>query len=595
MKARYYILTLILFWAGQLFAQDAKFTATVSKTTVGTGEQFELTFSLSGDGGNFVAPDLGMFQLLSGPNVSNSMEFFNGKATSSSTISYILAPIREGATTIGAASVIVNGRKLSSNPIHLTIVKGKPVSRRSQNPDADGNTKDLSKSLFLRAIIDKDNVYQGQQITVTYRIYTRVDILQSQVNKFPDLTGFWNEEIKPTQPAQFRVENYKGITYNVADVKQIILFPEHAGNITIDPFEMTFLTRVQQSPRNFMDQFFGGNAQEVNYKAKSLPVTVHVKPLPTTGKPDSFAGAVGSFNIEASIDKSRLKANESLNYKVKVTGAGNIKLLKNLNTVFPADFEKYDPKIQDTVNERVSGVSGSRIYNYLLIPRHHGDFTIDPIKFSYFNPHTGRYVSLTTPSFPIKVDKGLNETSVTALTDADKQDISIQNKDIRYIKTSGAELNKDGEQFYGSFTYYLLLLLGPVLCVAALIYRNQVRKNNSDLAMVKSRRAGKVAAKHLAIAQKELQAQNTSGFYEAVFKGMYGYLSDKLNINYADLDRATIAAALKAKSVNEGLVSQLLDTLDLCEMARYAPVTHISAQEVFDKAKGIINAIENEI
>ncbi len=438
-------------------------------------------------------------------------------------------------------------------------------------------------------------MYQGQQITVTYRIYTKVDILQSQVNKLPDLTGFWNEEIKPTQPAQFRVENYKGATYNVADIKQIILFPEHSGSITIDPFEMTFLARVQLSARDFMDQFLGGNAQEVNYKARSLPVTVHVKPLPAAGKPDSFAGAVGNFNIEATVDKNRLKANESLNYKVKVTGAGNIKLLKNLNTVFPTDFEKYDPKIQDTVNERVSGVSGSRIYNYLLIPRHHGDFTIDPIKFSYFNPNTGRYVSLTTPSFPIKVDKGLNETNVTALTDADKQDVNIQNKDIRYIKISGAELSKDGELFYGSFTYYLLLLLGPVLCIAALVYRNQVRKNNSDLVMVKSRRAGKVAAKHLAIAQKELQAQNTAGFYEAVFKGMYGYLSDKLNINYADLDRVTIAAALKAKSLNEGLVSQLLDTLDLCEMARYAPVTHISAQEVFDKAKGIINAIENEI
>lgn len=601
MKIKYYILALILFVAGHVFAQDAKFVASASQTTVSTGEQFQLTFSINADGGNFNPPDLSDFQLLSGPNVSNSMEFINGKATASSSVSYILAPTRVGTFTIGPATVIVNGKKLSSNPVKMTVLK-RSAAQQNRNTGGGGTeaqasagSTDLSKLLFLRAEIDKNNVYQGQPITVTYRIYTRVDILQSQVNKLPDLTGFWNEDVKMQQPAQFHTETYKGQRYNVADIKQTILFPEHAGNITIDPFEMTFIARVQSAPRDFMDQFFGGNSQEVNYPAKSLPVVVHVKPLPEAGKPAGFSGAVGKFSIEASVDKDHLKANEALNYKIKIRGSGNIKLLKDLNPNFPTDFEKYDPKITDTVTQTANGASGSRIYNYLVIPRHKGDYTIDPVTLSYFNPATGKYVTLTTGSFKIKVEKGINENNVTALSGDDQEDVKLLNKDIRYIKTGDANLQAEGDRFFGSAGFYLLLLCGPVLCIGAFFYRNQMRRNNADVAKVKSRRAGKVAARHLANANKELQANNTHAFYEAVFKGLYGYLSDKLNISYADLDRETITAALRAKSAKEETIGELLDTLDLCEMARYAPVTHISAQQVFEKAKGVINAIEDEI
>jgi hypothetical protein len=322
---------------------------------------------------------------------------------------------------------------------------------------------------------------------------------------------------------------------------------------------------------------------------------VHVKPLPGAGKPEGYTGAVGNFTVEASIDKTELKANEALNYKIKVSGSGNIKLLKNLNTNFPPDFEKYDPKIADTINESGKGVAGSRFYNYLLIPRHQGNYTIDPVKFSYFNPATGKYTSLVTKSFEIKVDKGTAESNVTALTDADKQDIKTLDKDIRYIKNGDTVLHKQGDEFYGSGWYYLMLLSGPLLCFAAFSYRNWEQKNNSDIVKVKSRRAGKVAAKHLANAQQQLTAHHTKEFYEAVSRGLYGYLSDKLNITYAELNKDTIASALKTRSLDHRLAGQLLDTLDLCEMARYAPVTHISEQEIFEKAKGIINNIENEI
>ncbi|MFI5163002.1 MAG: BatD family protein [Sphingobacteriales bacterium] len=598
MKTIYYILMLLLLSTSRLPAQDVKFTASVSKSTVGTGEQFEITFSLNGIGSRFTWPDLSNFQVLAGPNASTRMESINGNTTISNSYGYDLVPVKEGDFTIGAATVMVNGSKLSTHAIKIKVIKGRTVpqgSQQAQNGSAGNITEDklveLSKSLFIKAVIDKNKVCQGQQLILKYRLYTRVDIEQSQVDNMPDLNGFWNEDIKgPQQQTQWHVVSYNGLRYNVTDLKQSVLYPEHAGNITIDPMKMTFMVRVPIPSKDIMDQFFG-SYKEVKYSAKSTPVVIHVKRLPAAGKPDSFTGAVGSFSISGTIDKPKLKTNDALNYKVKITGSGNIKLLKPLNTSFPADFERYDPKITDSVTNNENGISGSRVYNYLLIPRHRGDFNIDPIKFTYFNPGANKYVTLTTKPFHIKVNQGTTESNVTAFSDANK----LPDNDIRYIKTGDSGLNKDGDLFFGSLGYYLALLAGPVLCCGAYNYRNRVRKNNSDRVKVKNRRASKVAAKHLTNAQKQLLANNSKAFYEDVFKGLYGYLSDKLNIQYANLDRETIVSALKERSSNEQLTGRLLDTLNLCEMARYAPVTHIAEKEVFKKAKDIINDIENEV
>ncbi len=598
MKFKYYILLLLFFCTSTLFAQDLKFTATASKTEVSRGERFEITFAVNGNISSFIPPPFAGFDVLSGPNQSSSMEMSNGTTTVNMAFSYIVSISKEGDYTIPPATVIVGNRKLNSNPLKIKVDN---KSVQAAPATSGGNDLNLGNALILRTVVDKDNVYQGQQLTLTYRLYTRVDIVQSQVTKMPDLTGFWNEEINPIlgpgakQPPQahWTVEMYNGLKYNVADIKKVILFPERSGNITIEPFTMDLLLRVPVPARDIMDQMFGGRVEDKKYTAKSTPVVVHVRPLPEAGKPPGYAGAVGNFSIQSSIDKTSLKTNEALNYKVKVTGSGNIKLLKELTTSFPIDFEKYDPKITDSVTEAITGVSGSKVYNYLLIPRHGGDYKIDPFKFSYFNPATGKYTSLETKPFEVKVAKGLAETNVTSL--ADKQDVKVLDKDIRYIKTGDAILTKEEGSFFGSTAFYLLLLLGPVLCLGAYIYRSQNAKYNSDIVKVKNRRAAKIAAKRLADAQKQLVAKNTAAFYEAIFRGLYGYLGDKLNISYADLNKEDIASALAVRGIDTPIITRLEDTIDLCDMARYAPVTHISEQEVFEKAKGIINDIENEI
>jgi hypothetical protein len=596
MKIRYIIWTLLLFCAEFSFAQHVKFTAAVSKNEVGTGEQFEVTFELNGNGEQFSPPVFTGFQVTGGPNISQSMTIVNGNTTVSNTYSFDLVPVKEGEFTIGAASVTVNGRRLTTNPIKIKVVKGRavtPGAGQQNAPDQTVNTggsTDLSKLLFFKAVADKTKVYEGEQITVSYRIYTRVNLVNVQIDKLPDLNGFYSEDVKTLQQQwNWHTEQFKGELYNVADIKQTILYPQHSGDLVIDPLAMTFVVRIADE----MDQFFG-SYKDVTDKVKSAPLTIHVKPLPVAGKPDGFSGAVGNFKINTQLDKKEVKANEPVNYTIKVSGSGNIKLLKAPVPDIPADFEKYDPKVSDSLKTEPTGISGSRSYGYLLIPRHQGDYTINPVKFSYFNPETGSYRTLTTPPFRMKVEKGTAQQNVTSFAGTDKQEVKLLDKDIRYIK-SDLELTKNNDVFYGSVSYYLLLLAGPLLCIIAYYYRSRQRKYNSDQIRVKSRRAGKMAAKHLADAQKQLLANHKTAFYDAVFRGLYGYLGDKLNITAAELNKESIATALTARNIGQPLTGQLLDTLDLCEMARYSPVTSASEQEIFEKAKNIINEIESKI
>nr|WP_226905072.1 BatD family protein [Pedobacter schmidteae] len=600
---KYYLLSVLLLWSVFGFGQGIKVTATVSSNQVAAGEQFEITFSTNGNPESFDPPAFNGFQVVGGPNQSSSYSSINGQTTASISVGYVLIGLKEGEFTIGPATMVINGKQHKSNAVKIKVSKGRAVPQQQQGQArsggqgdrvSSGNSADISKQLFMRAIANKTNVYQGEQIAVTYKLYANIGIVGNAPDKLPDFNGFWSQEIKSNNAnVDWKEEVYNGQRYHVAVLKEIILFPERFGKLTLDPLIMTFVVRKNVPSNDPIEQFFGGGSYEdVKYKVKTAPVTINVKQLPDAGKPEGFEGAVGQFSINASVDKSALKANEALNYTLKISGSGNLKLLKAPTVNFPADLEKYDPKINDHITESLSGVTGSREYTYLLIPRHEGEYHIEPLKFSYFNPVTEKYVSLSTAPFHLKVAKGAPGSNVTAYASGNQQDIKMLAKDIAYIKTGSAGLHKKGEGFYGSAAYYVLLCLGPILFIGAFAYRKQYRENNRDQVKVKGRNANKVAAKHLANAQKQLQAGNTTLFYQDVYKGLYQYLGDKFNIAAADLNKEHITAQLTVAGIKTPLINQLTETLDLCEMARYAPVTGISEQEVFDKAKSIINDIE---
>ncbi|WP_316815507.1 BatD family protein [Pedobacter nyackensis] len=601
---KYYLLSVLLFWSAISFGQNIKVTATVSSSQVAVGEQFEISFSTNGNPDAFEPPTFAGFQVVGGPNQSSSYSSINGQTTASISVSYVLVALKEGEFTIGTSIMVIGGKQYKSNIIRMTVTKGKaaPQQQARSGPAggqndrmSTGNSSDISKQLFMRAIANKTNVYQGEQIAVTYKLYANIGIVGNTPDKLPDFNGFWSQEIKNNNGnVDWKEEVYNGQRYHVAVLKEIILFPERFGKLTLDPLIMTFVVRKNVPSNDPIEQFFGGGSYEdVKYKIKTAPVAINVKPLPDAGKPEGFEGAVGQFSIDANVDKSSLKANEALNYTLKISGSGNLKLLKAPTVNFPADLEKYDPKINDRITESLSGVSGTREYTYLLIPRHEGNYTIEPLKFSYFNPATEKYVTLNAASFDLKVAKGAPGSNVTAYSSGNQQDIKMLAKDIAYIKTDTSGLHQKDSVFYGSAAYYALMCLGPLLFVGALAYRKQYRENNKDQVKVKGRNANKIAAKHLANAQKQLLAGDKTLFYQDVYKGLYQYLSDKFNIPAAELNKDNITETLRNASVKEPLINQLTDTLDLCEMARYAPVTGIAEQEVFDKAKSIINDIEN--
>ncbi len=603
MRKVVYTLLLFLLCLTTVFAADVKLIASASKSQVGVGEQFEVDFTINGAGTRFTPPDLSAFQVLSGPNISASETVINGASTGTTTFGYILSATKEGTFNITAAAIVVNGHTVISNPLKIKV-QGQAPPQQNPQPQAQSaapddnsstSTKDLSKSVFLKAEVSKTKVYTGEQIKVRYKLYTQLDLAVNQVDKAPDLNGFWSQDIVNKNPnATWTTEIHNGVKYGVAVIKQTILFPEHAGDLTIDPLIMTFLVQVKLPPRKLLINPYG-NYEVVKYQAKSAPVIIHAAPLPTAGKPADFSGAVGSFSVYTDIDKKELKANETANYTFEIKGSGNLNLVNAPKITPPADFEKYDPKTTDRITVDSNGISGSRQFSYLLIPRHQGNYKLDLAKFTYFDPAAKRYVTLPTNTFDIKVNKGDVQVNVPVFNSADQQDIKMLGNDIRYIKTSSAGLSRGGEGFYGSAAYYMLLLLGPFSLASAFFYRRWNISYNSDVVLVKSRKAGRIASKRLAVASKELAAGNKVAFFEAIAKGLYSYLSDKLNIPVADLNKENISDRLKAKSVDETIIQQLNDTLDNCEMARFAPVSGVSQQQIFENAKNIINEIEDKL
>ena len=603
MKIANYILLVLLFCGITASGQDISFTASVSKNPVAVGEQFEVVFSLNGNAESFDPPSFNGFQVLSGPSQSTSMTSINGRTSMSFSLSYVLAAVKEGELTIKSASITAGGKQYKSKAIKVKVTKGSSTGQSNQSASGqqarargnEGNSTDISDQLFIRAVANKTNVYQGEQLAVTYKLYANVDITGNNMDKMPDFNGFWSQEIKRSnQYVDWQQEIYNGVRYNVATLKEVILFPQRFGKLSLDPLAMSFVVRQRVPTDDPIEAFFGAY-KEVKYNVKSSPVTINVKQLPEAGKPAGFEGAVGNFGMGVGLDRTEVKANEAINYTVKISGSGNLKLLKAPSVTFPADIEKYDPKITDLIKESMNGVSGTREYTFLLIPRHEGNYKIRPFEFSYFNPETKKYVTLSSNEFELKVAKGAPGSNVTALGPGNQQEVKMLDKDIRYIKNSEPNLVKAGDGFYGSVLYYILLAAGPLAFVSAFFYRKWYRSRNKDHEAVRSRNANKVAIRHLASAQKHMQAGERLNFYEAIYKGLYGYLSDKLNIAAADLNRENIRERLLSRNINPALVGQLTETLDLCEMARYAPVSGISEQEVFNKAKGIINDIENHV
>lgn len=595
----------ISYWAN---AQTPSFVAQVSKNRVAVGEVFQIAFTLNGSGSNLAYPNFNDFDIYSGPNQSQSMSMVNGNISQSTTISLFIAAKKEGKFTIGPASVLSSGQKLETKPIIIEVTKAATQQQSNQNAQSGQPQQNQKQEknqyaseisgddLFVRTYLSKTKCYLGEQITLTQKVYSRVDLRGFQNVKFPPYNGFWSQQENSNQQINLRQENVNGVTYYVADYCTVYLFPQRTGALTIEPVELDCIVRRQtkRQPRNIFEQFFGaGGYEDVAIKVKSKPVKVDVQDLPTENKPLEFSGAVGDFGYKAELDKYQVKANEAVNLKITISGKGNIKLLEPLKLNLPESFETYDPKINENVKTN-GGVSGSITYNYLIIPREKGEYTLNNLNFNYFDADKKRYVSLPSPDMKLTVLEG-DPGSAQIITPT-KKGVKESENDIRYIKTGNLGLKKADEEFFSSTMHYLLLILPTLLFFGALFFVRQRIKANSDIVAVKERKAAKLAKKQLTIAEKHMLSNNKDLFFSEVLNALNKYIGDKFALPIADLSKERITEMLLSKQVKDETAKQLINTLNTCEYAKYAPSAVTGdLKQVYQDTIELISKIEEQI
>ena len=594
-----------------------------AKQQVSVGEQFKIAFEVNADGKNFAAPRFDGFTLVGGPfnSTSSSIQVVNGSMTRtvSNSYSYVLRAEKEGTFTIGPATIVVDGDVVSSDPYTVTVLADASsagtsaqggqsqggTTQRQQTSDPQVNGQDL----FLKVIPSKRSAYVGEPVVLTYKLYTRVPVSQLTISKMPAYGGFWMRECDDNNGSTLRqsTEVVNGIEYTTAEVKKVVLIPQKAGKLTIEPMGLECLAQImtQRTPSQsndpfdifFNDPFFSRNYTNVQKNMETSYINMEVKSLPEDGKPASFTGAVGSYKFAAAIDADETSTNEALTLTMTISGNGNLELLNMPKPNFPPDFEVYDPKITSGVEANGQGMSGTRKAEYLVIPRRAGDFNIPPVEFSYFDPAKQQYITLKSTPMSVKVNKGSGDDSEGGgLYASNQEDIKYLGSDVRHIKMNDAKLKSTDQHFFGSVVYFVILAALLLVFLLALLLVRSRRQFKQDVVLVRNKQATKVAKGRLKNAYKFLKEQDQNHFYEEMSQALWGYISDKLGIERSVLSMDTVKEAMMQKGIEESLANEFVETLDTCEFARFAPGDAASKmQGLYDKGMDVIMKVEKTI
>ena len=578
------IFILLLFLANFTFAQE--FTASVSKKTVEVGEEFQIIFSANGNASEYKAPNLLGLRKISGPNKSSSssVQIINGKINSSQTtsFSYYVSALSEGELTIPSATIKIEGKKIQTQPIKISVIKADP-NKKSEFQIGD-NVK-------LEVEVSRRNVYQGEQILVTYKLFSKINLVDISVSQFPNLNGFWNEKIETS--SRSTVQNIDGTNYGVWEISKSILTPQKSGDLKIDPMKINIT--VQLKTQNRRGDIFGmfNNYRSVEEEIRSKSVTIKVKDLPDN-PPTSFNGAVGVFKLKAKTDKKIADANTAINYEIELSGSGNLHLIDNLPVNFPDDFEVFDPEKKDKSFTSKNSIKGKLIFNYLIIPRFQGEYQIPSQEFSFFNLNTKKYETLKTQAIDIEVNKGSNQTNVIA---SSEQLLEENDKSLSPIKTK-SEFKLINDKMWHQKWWYILLLILPILLTISAgirqVYIKIIDKNPIDR---KYRKSLKIAQKRLKNAELFLKNDEKQRFYEEIEKSLLNYFSHKFNTETADLSKEKISEIFTNRQVDKEVLINYISILEDCEYCRYSPasIENNDLNVAYNKASGIIIEIEKQL
>ena len=565
------------------------------------GNKFNVTFVLrNAEGSNFHAPEVAGASQIYGPgkSTSYSSSWVNGKTSSSSSEEYTMLykANQPGRLRIGAASIVVDGKTLHTNPVTIEVVAGgsgsssyrddEPQQRRGGVQYNDPSTQSAEKAvtsgdIFVRIEMSKPRVFEQQAVVCTIKLYTKYQVSQFIPTQQPSFDGFLIEEI-PMQPSLNNVESVNGQQYMVAILKKCLLYPQQSGKLTITSGNYDVNVVQYEQYRTI----FGTLQQPVekSIKVQSNTATVNILPLPEP-KPATFTGAVGKFSITTALKPNQLKTYSAATYSYIIRGTGNIKYVKAPELQMPKEMDVYEPKTTADAKTTGSDMTGTMTIDYPFIPQFAGKFEIPSGVFTYFDPETEKYETLQIPGRTIEVAKGEGAPS---------NHYRIQNMDIRHIATGDLGLSKVQHYVVDRWTYWLWYIIPLLLLVGTLIYYRKQLRERADVIRMRTKRASKVAQRRLKQARRFMEQGNRDGFYAETLNSLWGYLSDKLTIPVSELSKDNIQTELETYGVDEPLRERTMKLLDQCEFAQYAPeLAEQNLQQVWDEAAAVIDSLES--
>jgi len=577
-------------------AASDEFTVKVSSSTVEVGQQFQVTFTINAQGGNFSPPSFENFQVTSGPNQAQSMQVINGQVTQSNSISYILVAQQKGSFTIGSASIKIGDKTKKTSPLTINVLDNNPngaEAQRNKTQQRKTEADQLKEYVFVRSTVDKKEVYIGEKVTVTYKLYSRLNLNGVELESPTRFTGFWTQDLITLyrRNIQKSREQFNGQTYEVVELQQTLLYPQRSGELVIDALSVVAKVQVQRKARNRAEQIWGAyDMKEVI--TGSAPIKLKVNAFPTKGKPENFVGAVGTFNMKMTANKDSLAANESVNLKIEINGKGNLPLINAPKIDFPPDFEVYDPEIKDNIKTDYNGSAGKKTFDYLIIPRHSGEFKLKLFEFSYFDLNTKQYKTISADPIHFFVEKGDEEENVI-YSGRRKEAVELIGTDIRFIHLSDLDVHESDNFFYGSTRFYLILL--SIILVGVLMVFI-VKRNTAlmaDVSGLRKSKASKIAKKRLARAKKHLDAEENLKFYEEISIAIFGYFADKFNLEVTDISQEKIIALLDVQGNSDETKLRVQTILEETEMARFAPDSSINPSILYEKSVALIQNLES--
>lgn len=605
----------VVAWLPAAGAGEVVFEAS-SPLMVAVGEAFRVEFALNAkpDKESFRAPSFEGFDVLAGPAVSegSSIRIVNGSMSKSVnyTLTFVLVAQSAGNLTVGEAEIAVDGTTYRTRPLPIEAVDEGEAS--SVAPGGSGGTAQRQPSaeseargrvgkddILLRAVVSRTSVYKGEPLRVAFKLYERATVAGYQDYKVPSFNGFWAQQLN-TDNARRQRETYNGKVYETAVAWEYLLYPQQAGTLTIDPAELTAVVQVIVPSSRNIDPFFGGGHDVVNVpvKVQSPRVNVTVKPLPA-GAPADFSGAVGRFTMESRLPDGQLAANSAATYTVKISGTGNLTFVQAPKLVLPGSFEQYNVKTTESINASASGISGYRQFEYPFIARAEGSYDVAPVEFSYFDPARVEYVTLRSKSLTLDVAPdakgGGGEAVVMQGRGMSKEEVRLLGEDIRFIKLGAAQLRTPPRPLLFSGLYWTLL--GGILLFFGAAYaalRKRIRESQ-NVALVRGRRANKVAVQRFRTARKYMEESDRHAFYEEMLRALWGYVSDKFNIPVANLTKENVREELHRRGVPADESQRFTAIIAQCDEAQYSPAASARMSDVYDAGVDLVSRIESMI